>query len=199
MYVTLADLKLDLGIELADDSHDQYLERRLRVVSAFFDTLTERSFDQRTVTEKLSQSSGRRRLHLSEHPVTSITSISLRGSEIASADYELEDKVGFVTKTNGGYWDGTGIASYTIDGTPEVQEINEYTVVYEAGYATIPYDIQDAVVAQVSLEYYRKGNDPAISSMSVLGDSVSYNNSATTMRSPVFDAVVSKYRRMVVV
>lgn len=194
MAIDIADIKLELDINLSDVSRDEYLERKAASTLALFERLTSRSFSVKTYTDKVSQPVGYRRLLLDHTPIQSITSIHYKGELVDPDTYEVEsEESGFVIKSDGSAWESTAALTGTITGIPAQQEIGQYEVEYEAGYTDIPLEVIDAIIQQVCMEFYRRGRDPSVKSMSVLGDSVSYDSAATVGRHPAFDAMVMKY------
>lgn len=196
-YTTLERVKLELGLDLAASTDDVWLNYSIQAASKLIETLTGRVFGVRTWTLKLEQPFGFRRLTLPHTPVNSITSISYKGSLIDPAEYVVEDaEAGFVIRTDGISWLPTSAASDTTSLRPSQQPIGQYDVVFVAGYTTVPEDVVDAITQQVCQNYYKKGRDPSVKSVSVLGDSISYASNGENQYHPSFAAAVSRYTRV---
>lgn len=198
-YATLDDLKEDLGLAVDDGTLDAYLTRRLNAATSLFEALTGRIFSLREHTEKIAMPLGRRRIILRQTPVVSITSIAYKEELLDASDYFLDDSdAGFVARADFGAWKSTAVSAGTISQIPAQQELNLYTVVYTAGFSSIPFDIQEAILSQASLEYNARGRDKSVASMSVLGDSVSYVTGVAGAHAALFTQAVERYRRLVV-
>jgi hypothetical protein len=196
-YTTLERVKIELGLDLAASTDDVWINYSIQSASKLIETLTGRVFGIRTWSIKVEQPFGFRRLQLPHTPINSITSISYKGSALSSSEYLIEDpEAGFVIRTDGISWLPTSAASDTTSLRPSQQPIGQYDVVFSAGYATVPEDIADAVTQQVVQNYYKKGRDPSVKSVSVLGDSISYASNGENQYHPSFSAAVSRYTRV---
>ena len=196
-YTTLERVKIELGLDLAASTDDVWINYSIQSASKLIETLTGRVFGVRTWTLKLEQPFGFRRLTLPHTPVTGITSISYKGTAMDPSEYVVEDaEAGFVIRADGLSWAPTTAASDTISLRPSVNPIGQYDVVFTAGYSTIPEDVADAVLQQVVQNYYKKGRDPSVKSVSVLGDSISYASNGENQYHPSFAAAVSRYTRI---
>ena len=196
-YTTLERVKIELGLDLAASTNDVWINYSIQSASKLIETLTGRVFGVRTWTLKLEQPFGFRRLQLPHTPIISITSIAFKGDTVLAADYLIEDaEAGFVIRADGNAWLPTTSANDNITGRPSTQPIGQYDITFVAGYNTIPEDVADAVLQQVVQNYYKKGRDPAVKSVSVLGDSISYAANGENQYHPSFAAAVSRYTRI---
>lgn len=196
-YTTLERVKVELGLDLAASTNDVWINYSIQSASKLIETLTGRVFGVRTWTLKVEQPQGFRRLVLPHTPVNSITSISYKGDTLSAADYSIEDaEAGFVVRADGLAWLPTTAAADTISLAPSGQPIGQYDVVFSAGYATVPEDVVDAVTQQVCQNYWKKGRDPSVKSVSVLGDSISYASNGENQYHPSFAAAVSRYTKV---
>lgn len=196
-YTTLERVKTFIGLDLAASTDDVWLTYSIQAASKLIETLTGRTFGLRTWTVKVEQPQGFRRLLLPHTPIVSITSIAFKGDTLLAADYLVEDAdAGFVIRADGLAWLPTSAANDNVSGRPSAQPIGQYDVVFQAGYATVPDDIIDAVTQQVVQNYWKKGRDPSVKSVSVLGDSISYASNGENQYHPAFAAAVSRYTRV---
>ena len=192
-YTTLEKVKVVLGIDLASTTDDYYLTYSIQAASKLIETLTGRSFNVRTYNLRVEQPFGFRRLQLPHTPIVSITSINFKGDTVPSVDYLIEDaEAGFVMRADGNSWLPTTGASNNITGLPSQQPLGQYEIEWQAGYATIPFDVEDAVLQQVCFQIYKKGRDPTVKSVSVQGDSISNAAGFENQYHPAFAAAVSR-------
>lgn len=198
-YTSLERVKTFLGLDLAASTDDVWINYSIQSASKLIETLTGRVFGVRTWTIRVEQPYGFRRLQLPHTPLISITSIAFKGDVLDSGDYLIEDpEAGFVIRADGNSWLPTTAAADNITMRPSTQPIGQYEVVFSAGYNTIPEDIVDAVTQQVIQNYWKKGRDPAVKSVSVLGDSISYAANGENQYHPAFAAAVSRYTKAAV-
>jgi len=196
-YTTIERVKIELGLDLASSTDDVWINYNIQSASKLIETLTGRVFGVRTWTVKLEQPLGYRRLQLPHTPVNSITSISYKGTALDPSEYSIEDPdAGFVVRQDGISWLPTTASSDTISLHPSQQPIGQYDVVFSAGWATLPEDVVEAVTQQVCQNYYKKGRDPSVKSISVLGDSISYASNGENQYHPAFSAAVSRYTKV---
>jgi hypothetical protein len=142
MLATLAQLKAALGIAEADTSKDALVTTSLTMANALImgylgADLSDVVLD-RVVAKKVECA---RHISLPVWPAISITSVTLDGTPMAAADYELEGVIGVLNFVNGTV---TGRASVT----------------YKAGYATIPADL-NMVCLNIGASIYNNGGNIA--------------------------------------
>lgn len=145
---TLAYVKQRLG--LSDVSSDAFLQAQIDWIEARALEYMQRNIEQQEYTETFKCARSRctcaRRqdpevLVLTNFPLISITSITVDGTAITADDYETNNNVAAVK-----------IPGITVD--------NEVVIVYEAGYASVPLPIKEAVTDLVMSRYYQRGGDP---------------------------------------
>jgi len=119
-------------------------------VEVFIDAASERierlcirHFSEDNYVEK--HHGGFQELVLNHYPITGINSIEIAGSEVAVGDYESEDEQGLVFLVAGGKWPTTN---------------RQIEVDYDAGYETIPEDIQDICAWMVAGLFWTAKSDP---------------------------------------
>ena len=196
-YTTIERVKLELGLDLAASTDDVFLNHHIQSSTRLFETLTGRRFDLNTYTHRVEQPLGFRRLQLPASPIVAITTLSYKGNLLDPADYLIEDaEAGFVVRTDGQSWQPTTAASNNVSGLPSQQPIGDYVVSYQAGYATVPEDVQNAVLQQVVLQWHKKGYNPNVKSISVLGDSMSFASGIESQYHPAFQSAVSRWTKV---
>lgn len=166
MLTSLANAKEFLKVPVSETTDDAILNRILSAADAFVKSYCGRLLEATTLTELHSTIQGQVVLMLDEYPVNSITSLHddidrTYGADtlIAATDY-IVDKVEGIIKLDGIYF---------YAGLQNVQ------VVYNAGYVTVPADLEQATLELVAQKYHsydkiRQG----IESRSFNGESVSF-------------------------
>jgi hypothetical protein len=165
------------GLEVADNTFDVLLARLITAVSAQFVADSGTNISQATYTERRS-GNGRAALTLKNAPVSSVTSVTVDGTTVAAQ-----------TVVGGPGWvlDGSTlqlVGSKFTEGTLNV------TVVYVAGYALVPLDVEQAVIKMVGLQFSdrkRIGQGSA----STGGESVSFADGAVLA---YWNGTVENYR-----
>lgn len=162
--VTVQQVKDYYGITGADHTEDALVSTLIDRISYMFATATDTVFASATYTHQL-DGNGRSALYLPNYPITSITSIytnsdwDFTDSEdlIDSADYRIDDGCRFVQL----------IDDVFPAGVMNVQ------IIYVAGYATIPADIEQACIEEV-VRRLKHRKDFDITSKTQPDGSVSY-------------------------
>ena len=150
MLVSLEDMKEYLGI--VDTSQDAYLTSELILFTETIENYCNRVFEVFTYTEKIFHKDfyNRRAYHLYHFPVVTITSATEKAKD--------EDDVIVATQLN------------KRTGKIQMLDDNEYfkalfsntgsngymEIVYDAGYATVPLEVQEAVKQLVQARYNKK-------------------------------------------
>lgn len=137
--VTLDDFKVQIGAE--DDLDDIRLTDILTRASAYIEKYCRRTFASATYTTELYDGSGTDTLILKHFPIVSGTTPTVLengsamsvGTNMATADYDVLVY----------YDEGELIRPY---GVPFYAFRRYYSVTYQAGYATIPEEIQQACI-----------------------------------------------------
>lgn len=203
---TLQTVKDDLGIDNTDD--DQWIVRRINFFSDLFERLTGRKwYYVEDHVEKIGASRGDTRLVVSEHlPIEDVDKIELKGDEIDSEAYEIEDKgLGWIRRKEGS-WSTSEPLRGRINSYPMGEPRLTYEVTYTGGYVTpsqadgdedldrdLPYDVELAVIESIRREYNAKDRDPNLKSLSVLGDQVTFNEAHKGV-TPELEDVIERYK-----
>ena len=171
---TLSALKGYLGQDESATSGDSLLMRLVSAASAAFISETANPVLRTTYTGETYNSRDvnpqSRYLRLRQAPVESVTSVSLNGSAMTKR----------VAVGDGGwYQDGDGVRFEVQPGTAATWPVyglygwGDIAVTYIAGFATVPSDVEQAVLEMAATEY-RKRDRLGITSRSVQGETISY-------------------------
>jgi hypothetical protein len=152
-----------------DYSKDKLLERNINSISGMVSKYCNRQFIADTYSE-FYKGLGRQRLVLNQYPINYITSVKVdsaaltAGTDYVTADQTYLDK-GIVFKNEGWPWSGYLIG---LVGEPTAP-VDNIEVVYSAGYTlepetsrTLPWDIEDAVISMVAVNYELTGSKQLI-------------------------------------
>jgi len=153
------------GLDQADATFDEVLGRIIAAVSAQFVSESGMVPTSTAYTEKRS-GHGMESMTLRHAPVISVTSVSVDGVAVPA-----QPSVG----SSGWVLDGSTVrlVGYVFtEGTLNV------SIVYTAGYAAIPADIEQAVIKMVGLQFTDRKRIGQ-SSLSAGGESISYSDGAT--------------------
>lgn len=140
--VSLVDAKAWCAVKTADTTYDTILENFIDGVSWEFNKYTNRLLKARDITAYYT-GDGSDKLQLPEYPVNSITSIYIDVDRAFTADTELTDYQ---------FYD-IGIIVSEDQAFPNIAKSIKIT--YNAGYATIPYDLQMAAKDQIKWLFKR--------------------------------------------
>lgn len=157
-YLTTLD-NLKLALDLTNDADDTLLEEIILRESKFMESYCGRVFKQDNYTE-YHDGEGESSLFTEQYPIISVTSIhddTLRvfgaGTEIASSYIIVREDIGLVR----------------LDGTTFQSGMDNVKVVYSAGYATIPEDLESACIKLSMADYIeQKGGINAIEGETVV-------------------------------
>ena len=146
----LAVLKEHLKIETGQTGDDAFLTSLIDRASQFIKRYTGRVLNQTTLTETY-DALGSPVLLLRDFPVVSVTSVHESIDQVfdattlvPAADYYVNLRKGRITRTSGAPW-----LSY-----PDAVQ-----VVYSAGYATIPTDIEMVALELCAAKWRRRRNE----------------------------------------
>lgn len=198
MLVTLDDMKNYLGIPLIDTTYDAFLTMQIQIISEAIESYCRRSFASATYTqtfykeEMLERSTILDTLHLYQFPTTVITSVkeivedTLEETLLSPTTYRVNNPVAWISKK--------GYENFFQNG--DVVEVE-----YVAGFATIPFTIQNAVYSLVQERYNKKVNGidlnfgSDVQSISIPGTiSVAYDYSLqNNERKTAFGAILGSY------
>jgi hypothetical protein len=164
---TLDNIKDDLAIPATDTSSDATLGRFITEQSALVAQYCNQVFAVETVQDVIIpdrdpypyQVAGMvAELQLSRWPVASITSVvdqvvtGVSNTLVAGTDFLLDAARGWLTKIDPNTGNPTGWAP------------DQYTIQYQAGYATVPADLEMAVLRLVTARFKARGRDPFLRS-----------------------------------
>lgn len=175
---TLETVKLELGITASDE--DEYIASKIERVSSTVCTYLNvaagtdgtRTLGRETLTETFQLSinrqvqssiNGRSELTLARYPVSSITSVTVSGTALDTADYGVDGATGILYRLNS-------------DGVQCQWETGLIVVVYVAGWllpgdtgSNMPLDIEDATIGLIKLARAARERDPLVKSENFAG------------------------------
>jgi len=159
---TLDVVKDELGV--TDNSKNAALERYIAGASAAAAQYCNRVFQLETVEERIwparagSPLSGSfDKLQLSRWPVVEIVSLTEDGTVLVEdTDFVVDGATGQITRLDG-------------SGTRRCWSACPKVILYQAGYAAIPADIEDAVIRMVKGRWLARGRDPNLKSQEIPG------------------------------
>lgn len=138
---TLANVKAYLSPPLATTADDALLSRLITAASGFIQNWLNRTIASATYTDTRNGTGGTR-LFLRNRPVTAVASVTVDGVAIP---------LGGPQPTTGGYlFDDSSVYLIGYSFTKGAQNV---VVQYTAGYATVPFEIEQACIAFVVLRY----------------------------------------------
>ncbi len=189
---TLANVKAWLNI--SGSSEDTFLQTLITAASAAIEAYLGHTVSQETISEFL-PGTGERNLVLTRAPISSITYIKLDGTILESTDYEILDAKAGILLHKYGVWtfDGYGLGlNYNIP--QPLSARNNYEVRYVAGFATVPKDLEMAVISHIRTLYAARNRDTSIQSEAVSGVySVTYGKTVEGFASDVL-SVLNNYK-----
>lgn len=196
MLVSLSDMKIYLGIPLVDTTYDVFLTQQIQTISEAIENYCGRKFESTTYTQLfykddyIKRDLPRDTLIMYHFPLISVNSVKSKqlesdvGEDITN--YRTHKPTAKIT--NKDYFDMFCFS--------EIVEVN-----YTAGFATIPFVIQNAVYSLVQERYNKKingvdlnfGSD--VQSISIPGTiSIAYDYSLNdNERKSAFGAILGKY------
>lgn len=159
--LTAEEMRLAVGLASGDTSKDAVLTplngRVSRAIAAHCKVaaggIAVPTLRQETVTEVFRTGMARRRLMLSRRPIVSVTSVVEDGETLTGADYEIESASGLLLRLE--------------NDEPADWSWQKITVVYVAGWATVPDDLKLAA-SKLASEIYTVGTrDPNLKRIKV--------------------------------
>ena len=168
MLVTLDDTKNYLGIDLIDTTYDTFLNGQIALFSSTIENYCQRKFEQASYTQEFYYdqfSIGMNSLYTYHYPIISVASIkeiyTIAGSDeetlIESQQYRAHNPSGKIDR-------------FSEYGVREAwfyemcnQDYARTQVIYDAGYATIPAEIQHVCFQLIEQEYNKKKSGVALS------------------------------------
>lgn len=141
MLVSLADIKIYLGIAPSDTSQDVFLTLQIQIISEAIENYCRRKFNVHEYTQTFYSSDYGRSsyIDLAMYPVLEIDSISQDSVDLEPG-YRLQKAIGRISRSEGFFW-GT-----------------ETEIIYTAGYVTLPAVIASAVYSLVQERYTKKNS-----------------------------------------
>lgn len=165
-FVSATDAKAYVGVTGSAD--DALIDSLCKAASASLEGYCNTIFGQRTVTEIMWPEDAITSLVLAHSPAISLTSISFDDTAQTVGNYLLMKSAGVVRNSNG-------------DQIPA----QKVTVVYVAGYGTLPDDVLEATRQLVKFLYGAKSRDAAIASESIDGvGSAAYRGLEDVVKGP---------------
>jgi hypothetical protein len=165
--VDLAIVKDELGIADADTSSDTQLGRYITAASAAAAQYCNRVFVVETVKDVIDLqrdpypwqlAGGVAALQASRWPITTLTSVvELDDTLVVDTDFRADLARGVLYRLS------------PFDGSVIAWPARPVTLAYAAGYATIPPDVQDAVIRMIRSRWFAKDRDPMIRQVNVPG------------------------------
>ncbi|MGR3311206.1 MAG: head-tail connector protein [Candidatus Brocadiales bacterium] len=137
---TVANVKAYLGI--AGSTDDAFIENLTDRVTNFVQKYCNRNFTRSSYDEYY-DGNGSGYLFLPDYPIVSVTLLEIDDIVKASADYAIYTDTGMVRLKNGKFNDG----------------ILNVHMIYTAGYATVPKDLEQACTEIVAMKYYNRGTE----------------------------------------
>lgn len=142
------------------NGHEELLARLVTAASAATETYLGRTVLQADYTERGNGTGGCSFLP-KRHPINSVASLSIDGVAIEASD---GIKPGYLI-------DGGRLV--LVGGLRFTRGVQNILLTYNAGYATVPADIEQAVIETVALSY-KRGDHADVSSKTLAGETVSY-------------------------
>lgn len=162
---TLAVVKGYLpGLDPTDTQYDVLLARLITAVSLQFANDINRDLAAATGIVEVFDGDGRQRITPRNYPITSVTSLVINGSTIPVRPSTVE---------TGYFLDGQ--TSVCLSGYLFTKGAQNVVLTYSAGYATIPLDVEQAMVKMICLQF-RDKDRIGQGSRSMQGESVSYSD-----------------------
>jgi hypothetical protein len=158
----LSDVKDELGVK--DGASDTVLKRYISSASLAAMQYCNRTFSVETLSEQFLPDywnrlvrGGVKPLQLSRWPLIAVVSVTENAVVlVAGTDYLVDATNGQLTRLDSNAY-------------PCLWRPLPLTVVYSAGYATIPLDVEDAIIRMVTRRFSAKGRDPNLKQESVVG------------------------------
>ncbi len=177
---TLDNLKGYLGITSTTD--DVLLGRMIESASDFVESVTDRTFALTSYNTVLDGIGGTRLL-LPNYPIVSVSSLTIDGRSIPAA----------ASSQGSGYLFNSFKLTLCGGQYAFCRGQSNVVVAYQAGYATIPADIEQATIEMISLRYKERDRIGMISK-SIGGETVAYSQKDMPASA---STVLKKYARVI--
>jgi hypothetical protein len=178
---TLERVKQYAGIDSTDVAADAILSRLITAKSRWFEEQIDRRLLRATYTETRS-GYNTTRIYPTQYPVASVASVKIDGATIPPRT--AYGQLGWALADN-----RIELVGYTF-----TRGVGNVEIVYDAGYETVPEDVEQALIERVVLSFKRKDNLGA-GQVSVQGETVQFSDAGTIAD---IASVIDKYRRPVV-
>ena len=181
---TLNQLKTQLGFKTSDTQYDPKLQLFLDAASQWVETYCDRIFSEDTYTE-LFHGNNSNAIHPRQYPITAVTELRVDNARAWSDPNTLIDSASYGI-------DSSGVAVFYYDATFP-SGYNNVRAIYTAGYATIPSDIQMAVIWTGEWFYHHNNRgDSGRTSKSKGGE----NAAMLADVPPMIKTILQKYKRL---
>lgn len=160
---TLADVKSYLNIQ--NTTNDALLQLLITAASQYMMTYCGRTFQLTTYTNEAYNGTGNAMQMLLNSPVVAVSAVSVNG--IARTPFNQSSYPGGYRFDEDGIYAGCDFGVWC-DGFQNV------VVSYQAGYATIPYDLNFACIELVA-KRYRDKDKSIVTQRSIAGETIIYN------------------------
>jgi uncharacterized phiE125 gp8 family phage protein len=185
--ITLASIKSELQVSGGAD--DAFLTSLIDQASATAESWCRRTFAEETVSETFYLDRPVSPIELTRYPVTEIAPVTVAGTVLDPAVYEVEEDTGWLYRL-----DASGGRCARFCGRVVVEYTGGY-ILPDAPQPTLPHDISRAAALLVKGAYFARTRDPAIRSESVEGaGSFGYFSGAAGDLPPEVEALLRQYR-----
>jgi len=175
--ITDTELKIYLQIPADDQQHKELLKKLISVGSGYVQGFCGRLFKEEELTETL-DGNGHTEILLSEMDVNSITTLTIDGTAILAADYELYPDEGSIK---------------LMDGSVFTSGSHNVVVTYKAGTQEVPEEIK-FVLLEICARKFKEidRNRQGVRSESFGDQSVSFSDSLITEE---IKGILQRHRR----
>jgi len=175
---TLANVKQWLGVTVSTD--DAFLGRLISFASVFVQNLLNRNILSTAYTETYDGNSGTA-LFLPNYPITAVSSLTIDGISIPAASSPL---------VSGYTFNSTRIS---LNGYRFNRGYNNVAISYTAGFASVPLDLEQAVIEIVGIKY-REIKRIGEVSKSIAGEVVSFSQADIP---PTAKTILQQFKRVI--
>jgi hypothetical protein len=142
--ITSAYAKRRINQASFTSGEDTTISELITAVSKAIRRYCRREFDSQSFDE-LYSGTGDYRLQLNQYPIVSVSQVATSSAGVPISDFEIDTARGWLTRLFG--WD---------------EGVDNYRVVYTAGYSTIPEDVQEACAEWVAALFWQTKENPAV-------------------------------------
>lgn len=183
MLTTKSEVKAVIGIDHDDD--DTLIDSLIERASKIIDTYTNRTLEAQDIEEEF-DGTGTNDYVLKQYPVNSVSKLSYRSGYIGDITWkEISSK--YYT-----YYEHSGTLRYADKFTIRPKG---YKVEYNAGYATIPADLEQACIDLVT-HYYNTRTQKGIKSERIGDYSITYGDGLNTIEMLGLNTILDTYRNI---